>query len=1112
MKTKNKIASMSSRAPLAAFIATLLALPVHAATFPNYPLQTGTNSVPPNILFILDDSGSMEWRYMYNPSVSRIYYGSDEVSRPTGNNRSSDSSYDPFDNDIRAVYDQSPATNTLYYNPEITYEPWLGSDGKPIAGGTTYGSAYSSARSAGPGSSTISLYNQGTAYFYVLKSSTADATDLGNYDRYTISNKGVITRCTTVSRSNWGGNYSWSKCDPATPVLKDGTQRSEEAERNNFATWYSFHRTRMKLAKAGASRAFDAVDNVRMGFWSLHNNADGDFNIPVKTNEGKFEGANRDKWYESLLDADPSDGTPLRSTLDKAGKYFSRDDGDGPYGPNEAASEQLACRQNFTVLTTDGYWNGDSGFSMANYDGTDATDTITSPKLDDGTTAHSYTYKAVAPYTDGQSNTLADVAMKYWRTDLRTDLPNVVPRPKTGDAFWQHMITFGISIGLKGTLDQSSVEEVLAQKGVTKDGRTVGWPTPSADSTNNIDDLLHAAVNGHGEFIAATDSQKFYDALKDVLGKIDAKRASGSNVATNSTSFQSNTRAYQATYMSGEWTGDMLAYDVTAKGISTTAAWTLSKQVALPENKFADRGVFTWSGTQGTSFPTGDQATALTRTGSIAPVEGDDNAAYIKGDQSLEQAKGGKLRTRSGLIGDIVNSSPFYVKESESIFIGANDGMMHAIDALTGKVNFSYVPAGLDFAALSTISKPEYEHHFFVDGPISVSAYRQTADKNYLVGTLGRGGKGAYALDVTRPSNFSARSVLWDHTADVDNDMGYVLGAPLITRGNNNVDIAIVANGIDSANGKAVLYVYNLTTGAEIKRFDTGVAGGNGLSAPRGADLNGDGKVDYVYAGDLKGNVWKFDMTGTGAGSWTISGNAPFFTTGTNQPITGGLALARDPVNRNNIWVAFGTGRLITDGDIETTDTQRIYGLMDDGTAIVNHSALVQRSIALVTDDGKYRAFEKYSALPTGKRGWYVNLGVPTEGERVVSGPRINGRALWVSSIIPEAGKGCESGGTGYLNALDLFTGTSGGDDSGSSTSYIDVNGDGNGKNDNIGSGDGELPVGSVNLGIGMPTESNQIDNLVLVCGSDGKCGTVPTPPGGGTPKRLSWRELYNRE
>lgn len=1107
MKTKNKSTSMSSRAPLAAFIATLLALPVHAATFPDYPLQTGTNSVPPNILFILDDSGSMEWRYMYNPGISRISYnGGYSNSDATGNNTSRDNSYTPFDDDTDGMYDLSSTTNTLYYNPEITYEPWLGSDGKPITGGTSYDSVYESERNAGPGQTTISLYNQGSAYYYVPKSATSDVRSAEGYYRFRIpSNGDAISRCEYTRQNN---NWEWGNCTPTTPVLKDGTKRSSDDERKNFATWYSFHRTRMKLAKAGASRAFGEVDNVRMGFWSLHNNASGDFNIPVQTNDGLFDGANRDKWYQSLLSARPNNGTPLRSTLDKAGKYFSQDGADGPYGPNAAAKDQLACRQNFTVLTTDGWWNGDSGFSMANYDGTDATESIVSPNKD----VPAYQYKAVAPYKDTLSNTLADVAMKYWQTDLRTDLSNVVPRAKTGDAFWQHMITFGISIGLKGTVDQTSVEDVIAQKGVTIGGKTVNWPEPSSDSKNNIDDLLHAAVNGHGEFIAATDSQKFYAALKDVLGKIDARRASGSNVATNSTSFQSDTRAYQATYMSGEWTGDMLAYDVTASGMSATPAWRLSEQVALPANKFADRGVFTWTGTQGATFPTTAQTTALKREGAIAPVEGAQNAAYIKGDQSLEESKDGKLRSRSSVIGDIVNSSPYYVKESESLFIGANDGMMHGVDALTGKVLFSYVPAGLDFAALANISKPEYDHHFFVDGPISVSAYRQTANKNYLVGTLGRGGKGAYALDVTNPSNFKSSNVLWDKTGGADKDMGYVLGAPLITKGNNNQDIAIVANGIDSENGKAVLVVYNLATGAELKRFDTGVAGGNGLSAPRGADLNGDGKVDYVYAGDLKGNVWKFNMTGSGTGEWTISGNAPFFTTGTNQPISGGLALARDPINRNNIWIAFGTGRLISDGDITTTDTQRIYGLMDDGTAIVSDASLVQRKIALVTNDGKYRAFEKYSTLPTGTRGWYVNLGTPTPGERVVSGPRINGRALWVSSIIPEAGKGCESGGTGYLNALDLFTGTSGGDDSGSSTSYIDANGDRNSKNDNIGTGDDQLPIGSVNLGVGMPTESNQIDNLVLVCGSEGKCGSVKTPPGGGTPKRLSWRELYNRE
>src|SRR5690606_33651063 len=92
----------------------------------------------------------------------------------------------------------------------------------------------------------------------------------------------------------------------------------------------------------------------------------------------------------------------------------------------------------------------------------------------------SYTYAPVAPYKGANSPTLADVAMHYWKTDLRTDLLNIVPTSTLNPAFWQHMVTFGISIGLAGTVDQTSVKQVLDKGGVSKGGVDLSdWPDPT---------------------------------------------------------------------------------------------------------------------------------------------------------------------------------------------------------------------------------------------------------------------------------------------------------------------------------------------------------------------------------------------------------------------------------------------------------------------------------------------------------------------------------------------------------------------------------------------------------------------------------------------------------
>src|SRR5207342_722142 len=182
----------------------------------------------------------------------------------------------------------------------------------------------------------------------------------------------------------------------------------------------------------------------------------------------------------------------------------------------------------------------------------------------------------------------------------------------------------------------------------------------------------------------------------------------------------------------------------------------------------------------------------------------------------------------------------------------ANDGMLHAFDASTGAERFAYVPGGIDFANLATLSDPQYVHRYFVDGPVVVASRKQTPGKNYLVGALGRGGKGLYALDVSDPANFGATNAMWE-LRDNGGDMGMVLGDPLIVTLNDaaKTKAVIVSNGINSTNQHSVLFVIDLLTGAVLKKLDTGVGGDNGLSEPRGRDVDGNGTVDVVYAGDL---------------------------------------------------------------------------------------------------------------------------------------------------------------------------------------------------------------------------------------------------------------------
>lgn len=1119
-------AHASKLSRFAAFAATLATGLAHGASFPDFPLQTGTGSVPPNIMFILDDSGSMQWDFL----PGAVYSDRDVLDNSTGPVAFGASTY---------------TFNSLYYNPAMVYRPWLKADGSRAAGGTSVASVYADTSLL---AQQLSLYDYNISYrtFYVPKAGATNLAAASSYYRYQIQ---LLAAVPQVVRSEYlplassveglpgvgcdtVGTSGWRNCTYATP-----TGRTAADESTNFATWFSFSRTRMKAAKAGASQAFgDLGENFRVGYdsiWNRNGVTAGTSGlpvlpIPVGTDGGLFRGANKTSWFDFLQRAVANDVTPLHGALQRTGNYYeTQTDASGPWGP-QSGDAQLSCRQSYAILTTDGYWNSGTGYTPVGDVDSTAGSLIQSP---DG--SRTYTYQPTRPYMDGQSDTLADVAMNYWKRDLRPTLPNNVPYSVASPAFWQNMVTFGITIGADGTLDP--VNDVPLITAGLKSWPDVWGGAPLAaaswlnDSPKRVDDLLHATINGRGRFTVATDPDKFTAALKTSLAVIQRRRASGSNVTSNGPLLDAGSEIFQATYTSGEWSGDVAAISIVGGVIAQTSTWSMADVAKADTRPYSARGVFTWGATSGTTFPTVAQTAALTRVGGLAPVTGASNAAYVKGDNSGEKRNGGTLRDRINPVGDIVNSSPFYAKESASLFIGANDGMLHALDAKTGKVLFSYVPNGVNLADLASLSDPDYQHKFFVDGGVDVSTLAQGQGSNILAGSLGRGGRGVFALNVTSPSTFDASKVLWDRSgAAADVDMGYVLGSPLVRKGSDGSTLVMVGNGIESnasapANSRAYLFIYRLSSTGTILSVIKAPAGsetGNGLAEPRAADTNGDGIVDYVYAGDLKGNVWKFDLTGNPTG-WDNGGNIKRLFTATDsagnrEPITSAVALARQPLT-SEIFITFGTGQYITNGDLTSTATQSIYGLIDSGTTISGRSSLQARTIASTGVDSlgrAARAWEPYSVLPTGKLGWYIDLTSPAPGERVVSAPFIKGRAMQFSSIIPKVGNACESGGTGYFNSIDAFTGTNPQGIGGTGTSsFIDVNGDGTGNDRLAGSpatGDTGY-VGSVDLGIGMPGQGTGVGNTVYLCGSEAECGKVSNG-GGADAKRLSWRELFKRD
>lgn len=1094
--------------PLAVFMATLLSLPASAGiVLPTEPLTTGER-VPANVMFILDNSTSMStssgWR-MSNPSHTSITGGgiSSTEIRPDDDTMSSES------NIRRNTY----VGNTIFYNPNKAYQPWLKADGTPLTTGTSYTSAHNSPHLA-TGNKNLSLLDR---TFYVPKPGVTGAAlnNATNYYRYTIVRSGAPYHAGRIIRSerlnNVSGNqglanadcsasasgWQWKNCQYLNDTLDFG--RDEDAEKANFATWFSYHSFRVKAAKAGAAEAFKNMGkDVRVGFRTINTaNGNSNYDIPVNDNNGIFtdepSAMNKTAWYNKLHNATTTGSTPLRNALRNTGEYFSSSDADGPYGPGVGAA-QLACRQNFAILTTDGEWNGPTPVGIGNADGT----------------AGPNGYVVEAPYSDGvtqASDTLADVAMHYWKTDLRPTLDDLVPTSTTDPANWQHMVTFGISIGIQG--------------GINPAGPFPGQPGGAASwGSNKIDDLLHATVNSRGTYAVASDPDGFRTALEAALDKINDTVGSFSNVSANSTSLDAGTRIFQAKYQFDSaltWTGELNAYPVSASGVSSTPDWKADAGIPL----YAARNVVSSDGLgNGHAFPVGAtaaQLTALTRTAMADfPVTGANNAAYIAGQRSLELSNGGTLRNRTHLLGDIVGSSPAFEPETKTVYVGANDGMLHAINSEDGTERFVYIPGLVNWAELGMLSRPDYAHRFFVDGPVVISSKFQTPSKHILVGALGKGGKGIFALDVTDPDSFGASDVLWEASSTPGGHMGLVQARPIIAKLNNGSMALIVSNGVNSTNDRAALLIFDLETGTLIREIDTGegdALNSNGLSAGVGWDANANGTVDYVYAGDMLGNVWKFNLTSSSPASWAVanSGNPLFVATdsgGVRQPITGGLTVAMHP-HTYKTWVFFGTGRLMLNSDMSDMAVQSMYGFVDDGTAIARLGGganLTERKVVVAGSVAGWpvRGFEANSPLPPTSKGWYIDLLTPpsppgtAQGERVVSEGQVVGDVLVFASVIPTASD-CDADGTGYINALNAFTGASAG------PSFFDLDGDGQFDDETV-SG---LPVGSINLGpgVGMPTLPNLLRGLMVAGGSGGGMGSAITRESRNT-GRVSWREI----
>lgn len=643
------------------------------------------------------------------------------------------------------------------------------------------------------------------------------------------------------------------------------------------------------------------------------------------------------------------------------------------------------------------------------------------------------------------------------------------------------------------------------------------WHTSNEYLTSGNGGGITTTVNTYprpDNFYVASEADKMVASLRQAFENIIRDmRGSGGSFASNTTKLETGAMTYQAQFFTGSWAGELVGYNVNQSTGALTQAWTASSNFPA----WASRKIYTNSGSTRQNF------TAANVPGLTQQV-----VDYIRGDRSNEQPAG-SLRQRQGVLGDIVNSQPVYVAapnprlfygaeftgatgtltgngsvdygqfaqakagRTPVIYVGANDGMLHGFNATTGVETVAYIPSQI-IPRLANLASPTYQHEYFVDGDLTVAdAYLNGQWRTILVGTLGRGGKGVFALDVTDPANVS---VLWEKTATDIPALGNVLGKPIIAQVANGDWRVFMGNGPNSTGGTAQLVSIRLDTGA-VTTVSTGASGDNGLSAVNVWASGATDFADTIYAGDLQGNLWKF--TGL-AGTMTATSIFQANRGGVAQPITAAPMVSRNPSNRD-LWIHFGTGRYLGEADLADESVQTWYGIIDSGTAVTRadlEDVAIEAEATLSNGMGA-RVVEAITGPVT--RGWYIDLVSPVngvEGERMVVPNIFQGLSLIGTTRIPDNTDVCNPSGRGWVMAINPFTGGR------LNSSFFDVNGDGRFDNN-------DQVNGQPASGIGLPSGPNNpifIGNVMLTNMDNAESNVIKTNSSVLAPSRVSWREV----
>lgn len=1021
----------------------------HATDIYKGPLQALTVAKP-NVIFGMDDSGSMDFEVMLTTNDGAFWWndtsvvagttgsGWDTKGAPlfnaTGNSGSGwtkmpylfpngcsaalrincdSSGHYAIAPTVQFASLRSKDYNPLYYDPGLTYQPW--------ANGVISGASKTFPLSVGTAAPSHPLYTSTTNLAAAVLSNAADTV-------FTMRPGMTIPAGTSLqSGSKWitqatplvvpaGGGYTaaflyypatyWMKqscsvddisCTKAPDgatlkryEIKTGntfpTGRAYADELQNFANWFTYYRKRKLMLGAAMGNVLTGLTGVRVGLVNMNSLSaptmyDIDSTNPLTNGQvviGNF--------YQNSA----SGGTPTRALLNYIGNQYK----------TNTSIIQVSCQRNAAFIVTDGF----------------AENTAVTPPL-----YSSSTWGAGSPYQTTYSNTLADIALSFYTNNLRSDLtpgkvPTVVPtasNPSADNNPNLHMNTYAITLGAQGTLWTGT--------GNAYSG-TMAWPNPvDTRSPTAVDDLWHATVNGRASMFTSRNPAETATAAQTALTQIIKLAGSQGGVSFSTINLKpGNALAYVESYRPQGWSGDVSAYavDTTTGALAPTASW--SADTLLQARDYTTRAIATFNGTSGVAFNATTSGT-LVNPGAAYGVT-TDLVAYLRGNRTLE---GSTFRTRTGLMGAVVNAEPVSLATEGVVFATTNEGMVHALDQGTGNELWAYIP-GFALANGGAMSQKTWAFQTVLDGTPTLG---KVNGHTIVVGGRGTAGTGFYALDVTnskgsiasasasQSDSVVASRVLWEFPSastpsSVVNGLGASIGKPVIVTTHKYGPVVVLTSGYNTAlDGKGRIFVLNAMTGALLQTFVTSAgtvgAGDAGLAQLAGFS-EADGTVNYMYGGDVLGNVWRFSLEeGSVMALATLSDSV-----GNAQPVTSVPELAT--VNGRRM-VFVGTGRMLGKTDLGDTKVQSFYALWDSNTTIVKpRISLATRTIAV---SGSSRTVSGSAIDWTKQQGWYLDL---PAGEKANTDPSIAYGVLSFTTNSPSANT-CTSSSALYL--ADLATG-----------------------------------------------------------------------------------------